>query len=61
MVIVPTGLFNSTVGIVRRLVVVHGHEVHLIVVIQSSLRGSKWRRRLRLLRHLGPSATARPA
>ena len=61
MVIVPTGLLNSTVGVVRRLVVVHGHQVHLIVVIQSSRRGSKCRRRLRLLRHLGPSATARPA
>jgi len=61
MVIFPTGLLYSTVGVVRRLVVVHGHQVHLIVVIQSRRRGSKCRRRLRLLRHLGPSAAARPA
>jgi len=33
MIIVHTGLLNSTVGVVRRLVVVHGHKVHLIVII----------------------------
>jgi len=43
MIIVPTGLFNSTAGVFRRLVVVHGHYVHLIVIIQSSPRGSKCR------------------
>jgi len=32
MVIVPTGLFNSTVGVVRHLVVVQRHHVHLFVV-----------------------------
>jgi len=58
MIIVPTGLLNSTVGVVNRLAVVHGHKVHLIVIIQSIRRGSKCRRCHRLLRHLGPSATA---
>ena len=58
MVIVPTRLLNSTVGVFRCLVVVHRHQVHLIFVFNCSRRGSKGRRRLRLLRHLGPGATA---